>query len=196
MINLRGPATTKPKIITCLLWKWDHVMISFAGPARTKRKIITWSVAFQKNLNIIYWTRQPRYDFGFCTGRASKTDHNVVPFPQQARYDFWFCSGRPTQIDHNVVSFEKLFYWNLYWNPVFPCTFLLKSILPLYFSIEISISSSLFDWNFQSRRVFFAAWDDPTSSYRCNRSRSRKLQNVLGAQGVLGVVLKGPQIKI
>ena len=154
MINLRGPATTKPKIITCLLWKWDHVMISFAGPARTKRKIITWSVAFQKNLNIIYWTRQPRYDFGFCTGRASKTDHNVVPFPQQARYDFWFCSGRPTQliitwlalrsysieISIEILSFPALFCWNLY----FLSTFLLKSLFSLHFSIEISTFSSVF----------------------------------------------------
>ena len=65
----------------------------------------------------------------------------------------------------------------------------LLAVFPAAYSIEQNLMPKV-------EGFFFAAWDDPTSSYRCNRSRSRKLQNVLGAQGVLGVVLKGPQIKI
>ena len=49
-------------------------------------------------------------------------------------------------------TFFLLFYWNLYflffyWNLYFLCTRRLKSLLSLYFSIEISTFSSLFFWN-------------------------------------------------
>ena len=39
------------------------------------------------------------------------------------------------------------FFWLFYWNLCFLCTALLKSLLSLYFSIEISSFSSLFYWN-------------------------------------------------